>query len=151
MQTLYIDNMTGDGDIVIFLRDTSQRIIARKRTQGYYPVLATNNLKFEIFATEEQENSIQFINFPIALGVWGETGLPGPQGETGLQGPQGVPGADGAIGPQGPQGEPGPQGETGLQGPQGVPGADGAIGPQGPQGEPGPQGVPGADGAIGPQ
>ena len=148
VQTLYIDNMGATGDIIIFIRDTSQRIIAKKDTQGYYPVLATNLMKFEVTATAVQNTSIQFINFPIALGVWGATGLPGPRGE---QGPQGVQGVQGEIGPQGPQGlqgEVGPQGIQGEVGPQGLQGDIGPQGPQGLQGPQGPKGDPGTSGGI---
>ena len=151
VQTLYIDNMGASGDVIIFIRDTSQRIIAKKDTQGYYPVLATNLMKFEVTATAVQNTSIQFINFPIALGVWGATGLPGPRGE---QGPQGVQGVQGEIGPQGVQGEIGPQGPQGLQGevgPQGIQGEVGPQGLQGPQGLPGEVGPQGIQGEVGPQ
>ena len=148
VQTLYIDNMGATGDIIIFIRDTSQRIIAKKDTQGYYPVLATNLMKFEVTATAVQNTSIQFINFPIALGVWGATGLPGPRGE---QGPQGVQGVQGEIGPQGVQGEIGPQGPQGLQGEVGPQGIQGEVGPQGLQGDIGPQGPQGLQGPQGPK
>ena len=45
-----------------------------------------------------------------------------------------ITGADGVVGPQGPQGNPGPQGIQGETGPQGI---QGEIGPQGIQGETG--------------
>jgi hypothetical protein len=83
-----------------------------------------------------------------AVGPQGPQGLTGADGPVGPQGPQGPAGADGAVGPQGAQGPAGADGAVGPQGPQGLTGADGAVGPQGPQG---PQGPAGADGAVGPQ
>lgn len=61
----------------------------------------------------------------------------GAQGPVGPRGPQGIPGA---VGPQGPQGIAGP---VGPQGPTGLTGATGATGPQGPTGATGPQGPAG--------
>jgi len=54
---------------------------------------------------------------------------------------EGPPGADGAVGPQGPPGERGADGIQGLRGPAGESGSDGLQGPQGPAGEDGEDGV----------
>ena len=70
----------------------------------------------------------------------------GAQGPIGPPGPQGNPGAPGAVGPQGPQGNTGSQGPAGAQGP---PGNTGTQGPAGPAGGTGPAGAPGAAGAPG--
>jgi hypothetical protein len=72
-------------------------------------------------------------------------GPTGAQGAVGPTGPQGPAGAEGATGPTGPQGVAGP---TGAQGAAGAAGATGATGPTGPQGT---AGAAGATGPTGPQ
>ena len=75
----------------------------------------------------------------VTIGAEGPVGPPGPQGNTG------------PIGPQGPQGISGPQGIQGPIGPVGAQGPQGAIGPQGPKGDAGPQGLKGDIGGRGPK
>ncbi len=93
IQTLYIDLKDFDGDVSIVMPDTAQRITARAGTQGYYPVLSTNLMKFKVTATKNGKFPINFINFPIALGVW-----PDPAGPAGPQGPAGPAGPEGGSG-----------------------------------------------------
>jgi hypothetical protein len=77
-------------------------------------------------------------------------------GADGAVGPQGPQGAAGAVGPQGPKGDPGaagtqgPKGDTGATGPQGIAGPQGPAGATGPAGAQGPKGATGATGAQGP-
>lgn len=72
VQTLYIDMSEVTHDVVIHMPDTGQRIKAYARTQGYYPVLSTTLMKFEVTGNNKEVSNvpIHFINFPIALGVW---------------------------------------------------------------------------------
>lgn len=88
VQTLYIDLRDFLGDVTVTMPDTGQRITARAGTQGYYPVLSTNLMKFIVSATIDGKFPINFINFPIALGVWpsGIKGDPGKQGDPGPAG-----------------------------------------------------------------
>ena len=90
----------------------------------------------------------------VIPGAQGAVGPEGPQGEVGAVGPEGPQGEVGPTGPDGPQGEVGAVGLVGATGPQGVDGSIGATGPQGvvgPIGATGPQGVDGSIGATGPQ
>ncbi|WP_304519495.1 hypothetical protein [Clostridium estertheticum] len=68
---------------------------------------------------------------------------PGAQGPVGPQGPNGDAGAQGPAGPQGPNGDAGDQGPAGPQGPNGDAGVQGPAGPQGPKGDTGAQGPAG--------
>lgn len=101
IQTIYVDLNNFDYDVHIYIEGSAQTITAKKNTQGYYPILSTNLLKYIISADGLGDFNIQFINFPIALGVWGiseikgDTGPRGPQGEEGPQGPQGEAGLNG--------------------------------------------------------
>lgn len=79
-------------------------------------------------------------------------GFPGAQGAVGPEGPQGVAGSPGAVGPTGPAGAVGKTGAAGPVGPAGAVGAQGSAGvagPAGPQGDPGPAGATGPQGAAG--
>lgn len=91
VQTVYVDLINHPGDVSIYMPDTGQRITAKSHTQGYYPVLSTNLMKFEISSTVNGKFPIQFINFPIALGVWGHNVIKGDKGDPG------IPGQDGGL------------------------------------------------------
>ncbi len=88
VQTLYIDLRDFLGDVTVTMPDTGQRITARAGTQGYYPVLSTNLMKFIVSATIDGKFPMNFINFPIALGVW-PSGIKGDKGDPGAPGPAG--------------------------------------------------------------
>ncbi|AAX45614.1 spike [Enterobacteria phage PR4] len=88
VQTLYIDLRDFLGDVTVTMPDTGQRITARAGTQGYYPVLSTNLMKFVVSATIDGKFPMNFINFPIALGVW-PSGIKGDKGDPGEPGPAG--------------------------------------------------------------
>lgn len=88
VQTLYIDLRDFLGDVTVTMPDTGQRITARAGTQGYYPVLSTNLMKFIVSATIDGKFPMNFINFPIALGVW-PSGIKGDKGDPGEPGPAG--------------------------------------------------------------
>lgn len=91
VQTIYVDLINHAGDVSIYMPDTGQRITAKSHTQGYYPVLSTNLMKFEISSSVNGKFPIQFINFPIALGVWGHNVIKGDKGD------KGDAGADGGL------------------------------------------------------
>lgn len=89
VQTIYVDLINHLGDVFITMPDTGQRICAKAQTQGYYPVLSTNLMKFEISSMVNGKFPIQFINFPIASGVWGFNLIKGDDGEKGEKGDAG--------------------------------------------------------------
>lgn len=89
VQTIYVDLINHAGDVSIYMPDTGQRITAKSHTQGYYPVLSTNLMKFEISSSVNGKFPIQFINFPIALGVWGHNVIKGDKGDKGDAGQDG--------------------------------------------------------------
>lgn len=74
VQTVFIDLINSDFDVELLMNDTKQRIIAKAGTMGYYPILASQLMKFETKASGAAKYKIIFINFPIALGVWGADG-----------------------------------------------------------------------------
>lgn len=83
IQTVFIDLIGYDSDVILTMADTKQRIVAKANTQGYYPVLSTNLMKFLISGNIAGEFPIIFLNFPIAAGVWGFNLLKGDKGEAG--------------------------------------------------------------------
>lgn len=89
VQTIYVDLLDHLGDVSIVMPDTGQRIIAKAQTQGYYPVLSTNLMKFEITSNVNGKFPIQFINFPIAGAVWGFNLIKGDKGADGEKGENG--------------------------------------------------------------
>lgn len=74
VQTVFVDLNNYAGDVTIKSLGTDQLLTIKAGTQGYYPILATNLLKFNITAPIAGKFNIYFINFPIALGVWGLAG-----------------------------------------------------------------------------
>lgn len=74
VQTVFIDLINSDFDVELLMNDTKQRIVAKAGTMGYYPILASQLMKFETKASGAAKYKIIFINFPIALGVWGADG-----------------------------------------------------------------------------
>ena len=88
IQTLYIDLSEFNDDVIITMPDTQQIIKAKKNTQGYYPVLSTNLIVFKIKSESNGNVPIHFINFPIALGVWGINEINGKNGTDGKNGSQ---------------------------------------------------------------
>lgn len=89
VQTIYVDLLDHLGDVSIVMPDTGQRIIAKAQTQGYYPVLSTNLMKFEVTSNVNGKFPIQFINFPIAGAVWGFNLIKGDKGADGEKGANG--------------------------------------------------------------
>ena len=89
VQTLFVDLQDHLGDVMIYMPDTGQRIVAKAQTQGYYPVLSTNLMKFEVTSNVNGKFPIQFINFPIAGAVWGFNAIKGDKGADGEKGQAG--------------------------------------------------------------
>lgn len=71
-QCIFVDNSDNDGDLIIDIGETGQRIISRKGKQGYYPILATKRARFTISTTGKKSLNVgtNFLNFTIAQGEW---------------------------------------------------------------------------------
>lgn len=80
VQTVFIDLAETVHDVELIMEDTKQRIYAKAGTSGYYPVLSSQLMKFKTKAKGECKYNIIFINFPIAAGVWGQSGEGGGGG-----------------------------------------------------------------------
>ena len=72
IQTVFIDNYGNDGDLIIEIPDTQQRIICKANKQGYFPVLSYTRLKVSVkqVGTKKMAIPIYFMNFIIAQGSW---------------------------------------------------------------------------------
>lgn len=72
IQTVFIDNADNDGEVIILIHDTQQKIVAKPKTQGYYPILAFKRLKFSVKHTGTKKVSvpIYMLNFIISQGAW---------------------------------------------------------------------------------
>lgn len=72
IQTVFIDNYDNDGDLIIEIPETMQRIICKKGKQGYFPILAYNRLKLIVHHTGTNKINvpIYFLNFIVSQGSW---------------------------------------------------------------------------------
>ena len=72
IQTIYIDNSQCDGECIIEIPDTQQRIVAKANTQGYYPILSFHRLKFSAMHTGSKKVDIPIflLNFIVSQGAW---------------------------------------------------------------------------------
>lgn len=106
IQGIWIDMSAVTMNLAITIPLSTQTVIAKAGTQGFYPLLCPMPVRLiaQLSAAPGSLLNIPIIvyNTPIEPTVWGY--------------------AQGAVGPQGP---PGPIGATGPQGPQGIPGVGG--------------------------
>ena len=72
IQTVYIDNYDNDGDLILELPETQQRIICKAGLQGYFPLLTYTRLKVVVWhkGTKKVNVPIYFLNFIISQGAW---------------------------------------------------------------------------------
>lgn len=72
IQTIFIDNYGNDGDVIITIDDTQQRIVCKKNLQGYFPLLAYKRLKFSVMHTGTGKKNIPIflLNFIVSQGAW---------------------------------------------------------------------------------
>lgn len=72
IQTVFIDNYDNDGDLIIEIPETSQRIICKAGKQGYFPILSYTRLKLSVYhkGTGKIALPIYLMNFIIAQGSW---------------------------------------------------------------------------------
>ena len=61
-----------DGDLILEIPETSQRIICKAGKQGYFPILAYNRLKLIVQhkGTGKKKIPIYLMNFIISQGSW---------------------------------------------------------------------------------
>jgi hypothetical protein len=71
IQTLYVDTQNSDVALTVTIAGGGQVVIAKGRTQGYYPVLVPNPPRFT-FSAENAGCLVQvyLINVPIQPGQW---------------------------------------------------------------------------------
>lgn len=75
VQTLFIDNNAGTTALTVLINQSSQLIIAAPGTQGYYPVLCPNPMRFTFTCTGGTANTQVFaLNVPIPSSVWSVAG-----------------------------------------------------------------------------
>lgn len=73
IQGAWIDNSESDGRLIFNFLGTGQRLIVPSRSQGVYPIIASNPLSYvmsAIGAVEEYEVKILFLNVPTSHFVW---------------------------------------------------------------------------------
>lgn len=72
IQTIFIDNYLNDSDLIYENLDNGQIIVCKKNTQGYYPLLASKKLKFNLKSNTDLNLKINFYltNFIISHGAW---------------------------------------------------------------------------------
>lgn len=72
IQTLFIDLSNTANALTVTLLGSGQKIVAKARTAGYYPVLCPNPPKIQFDSTTPGDNPIPvfLINVPIAGVVW---------------------------------------------------------------------------------
>lgn len=72
IQTVFIDNYNNDGDLILEIPETGQRIVCKAKRQGYFPILAYNRLKLIIRHTGNKKLSvpIYLLNFIVSQGSW---------------------------------------------------------------------------------
>lgn len=72
IQTVFIDNYGNDGELIIEINETRQRIVCKPNKQGYFPILGFSRLKGTIMhnSTEQKKIPIYFLNFIVAQGAW---------------------------------------------------------------------------------
>lgn len=74
VQSVYVDTSATDAAVVITVGKAGQTIIAKGRTQGWYPVTAPNSwvLKFAC-ADVNAKVSVILANYAVSPAVWGAT------------------------------------------------------------------------------
>lgn len=71
VQTIFVDLSGSDNTITFTIEGTNQRIVAKGRTQGYYPVLAPNPTKIDVKSSANTDVvPMTLINVPVAGVVW---------------------------------------------------------------------------------
>jgi hypothetical protein len=70
VQTVWIDNHANAFPITIASEGTQQVVECPPNAQGYFPILVTSNLKFDVTSGHAGTIEIQLINFAIAAAVW---------------------------------------------------------------------------------
>jgi hypothetical protein len=72
VQTVFVDTSNTDDPVVITCGKGGQQIVAKGRTQGYYPVIAPNNWDLSFFCSDAG-GPLVFValcNFQVQPAVW---------------------------------------------------------------------------------
>lgn len=67
--TVYVDNGGQTGNLVIDFA-SGQRIYMQANTQGYFPVLQPNPIRFSVFSNAPTTAYCQLINAILPAGTW---------------------------------------------------------------------------------
>ena len=72
IQTVFIDNSLNSDKLILTVNQTNQVIKCPAYTQGYFPILATNNPKFKLTGLNVIPAKIKlyFLNFILSQGEW---------------------------------------------------------------------------------
>lgn len=71
LQTIYIDLSGSANNLTIIVGNSNQKIVAKPSTQGYYNVLAPNNVRLRFqSAAGGTQIPLFLINVPVAGVVW---------------------------------------------------------------------------------
>lgn len=73
---VFVDNSQNTAALTLYLQDSNQTLTWPANSAGYLPVLQGSNLKFIASSTGALVVEMQFINFPVAVGIWSTNGTP---------------------------------------------------------------------------
>ncbi len=76
IRSLFIDNSTNNGSILVTVSGTSQAISLGAGYQGYFPLLVSDQAKFVISTTGSLTSIVEFINVDMPYGTWAATATP---------------------------------------------------------------------------
>lgn len=74
--TIYVDNSANTSPLKIVAPDSNQMLEWPANSQGYLPVLQGSNLKFIASTAGNLVVNMQFLNFPVAVGIWSVNATP---------------------------------------------------------------------------
>lgn len=74
--TVFADNTANSSPLIVVVPDTNQRLVWPAYSQGYIPVLQASNMRFTAQSTGAFVIQLEFLNFPVAAGVWSGNGQP---------------------------------------------------------------------------
>jgi hypothetical protein len=74
VQTVYVDLSRTDASLIITVGKSGQQIIAKGRTQGYYPIVAPNQWLLGFSCADALAKVLILVcNYAVAPGIWSAT------------------------------------------------------------------------------
>src|SRR5690242_19068535 len=74
IQTIYIDNSINTAALTVIFGTSAQVITCPPKSQGYFPVLAPNPVKFIVTSNGGISALVYLVNAPVQPFLWGVTG-----------------------------------------------------------------------------